>query len=98
MARTAPFTQRVGSGLPNMIIDGEVPESARIGLINVLASLVDKGYVRDWGELATASLYAERRLKEEFPNCGYDDICNAIIREMEWGRFYIFCERVYTVL
>ena len=99
MSRRIPFTQRFGTGLPTAPLDKDVPESARIGLINILIKLVQADYVSSWSTLTSEILHTGRQLRQEFDDRMSDeDICIVTIKELRWDRFYIFCERVYRVL
>jgi hypothetical protein len=101
MTRPIPFSQRFGTGLPTAPLDKNVPESARIGLLNILGKLTRNDYIATWFVIATEALYVGRRLRQEFPNDSQnsdEDICISLIKEISWDKFYIFCEKIYTVL
>lgn len=92
-----PFNQRFGVGLPPVPLDKEVPDSARIGLLNILRALCeDRSYI-GWPTLSTAALYAARREKADF-HCPPEEILNRLVKTMEWHQLYSFCERAYTQL
>lgn len=97
MPKAVPFTQRFGTGIPARQLDREVPDSARIGLIGVLGKLVKKNYVADWSALATEALHTGRKLSQDF-QMEDPDTCTAVIKELSWDKFYIFCEKVYRLL
>jgi len=97
VSKRIPFTQRFGTGLPNVPVDKEVPESARIGLISILSRLVQKTYISDWDMLASEALHTWRRLSSEFTDSG-EYICTLGVKALAWDRFYVFCERVYRIL
>lgn len=96
MSRRIPFTQRFGTGLPTTPIDRDVPESARIGLIHILNKLVRANYISSWADLALEALHTDRQWW--YDQMSDQDACIAIIRELQWDKFYIFCERIYRIL
>ncbi len=98
MSQSIPFNQRFGMGLPERPLDKEVPKSARIGLLGILNKLEKKNLVLSWSAFATEALHVGRRLSKEFPAISDEDICEAILKELPWDKFYIFCERVYRLL
>lgn len=98
MPSTIPFTQRLGIILPGPPIAADVPESARIGLINLLSDLISRHYIDGWYDLEPVALYVGRRLESEFAAGYYGDTCVQIIKDMEWHKFYTLCERVYGLL
>lgn len=98
MSKTIPFNQRFGTDLPQRPLDKEVPESARIGLINLLEKLIDQGYISYWPVLTREALLTARRLRSDFQKQNDQDICIVVIKELPWDRFYIFCEKAFQVL
>ncbi len=99
MSTTVPFNQRFGTGLPDRPVDNEVPESARIGLIGILAKLVRKHCIYSWESLDQEALHTARRLQQDIdPTLNHEDTCILIVKELQWDKFYIFCERVYRIL
>lgn len=101
MTKPIPFSQRFGTGLPTAPLEKDVPESARVGLLNILGGLVRNDYISAWPVIVTEALHVGRRLRQEFPDSSPDadeDICITIVKEMPWDKFYVFCEKVYTVL
>jgi hypothetical protein len=100
MTKPIPFPQRFGTGLPATPLDKDVPESARVGLLSLLGKLVRNDYIATWFVISTEALHVARRLRQEFPSDLSDDedICVTVVKEMPWDKFYIFCEKTYTVL
>ena len=99
MSGRIPFTQRFGTGLPSTPLDRDVPESARTGFINILGRLVRQNYISSWSDLASEALHTGRRLRQEIDDSmGDHDLCIAIIKTLQWDRFYVLCERVYRIL
>jgi hypothetical protein len=98
MNKVIPFNQRFGTDLTSRPLDKEVPASARIGLIGLLSKLIDQGYIPGWYSLVREVLLVARRLKQEFESTGEEEICVAIIKELAWDKFYVFCEKIYKTL
>lgn len=91
-----PFNRRFGTGLPTPPLDKDVPESARIGLINILDKLIRNDYLYSWNLLANEALLVGRKLRQDFDEHTQDqEICTTIIKSFYWDRFYIFCENLY---
>lgn len=94
-----PFNRRFGTGLPTPPLDKDVPESARIGLINILDRLIRYDYLHSWNFAATEALLVGRRLRQDFDEHTQDqDICISILKSFSWDKFYIFCENLYEYL
>jgi hypothetical protein len=98
MSKVIPFNQRFGADLIGRPLDKEVPASARIGFIGILSKLIDQGYIPGWYSLVREVLLVARRLKQEFASTGDEEICVAVIKELAWDKFYVFCEKVYKTL
>jgi hypothetical protein len=98
MNKVIPFNQRFGTDLVGRPLDKEVPGSARIGLIGILSNLIDQGYIPGWHILVREVLLVARRLKQDFETTDNEEICIAVIKELSWDKFYIFCEKVYKAL
>jgi hypothetical protein len=101
MSKPVPFSQRFGTGFPTRPLDKEVPGTAHIGLISILFKLAKKDYVSDWSAISDELLHTSRRLRDEFSdiqNIDDQEICKIVIRELQWEKFYIFCERVFKIL
>lgn len=98
MNKVIPFNQRFGADLIGRPLDKEVPASARMGLIGILSKLIDQGYIPGWYSLVREALLVARRLKQEFESTGDEEICTAVIKELAWDKFYVFCEKVYKTL
>jgi hypothetical protein len=96
--KTVPFAQRFGIASPSPLIDRDFPDSARVGLVHILAKLVDHDYVLSWSVLSEESLLVARRLKQDFENATDQYICVTLVQEMAWDKVYVFCEKAWKVL
>jgi len=97
MHTSIPFNQRFGTGLPDRPIDKDVPDSACIGLLGILDKLQQKTYVESGDALCTEALLVARRRKSEFTARSDEEICETVVKDLLWDKFYIFCERVYRL-
>lgn len=100
MPKIIPFTQRFETGLSTLPLDKEVPESARIGLINILDKLIRYGFLYSWFIPMSEAVSVGRRLRQDFEESYEEDqdICISIIKELSWDKFYILCEKIYEYL
>jgi hypothetical protein len=99
MPMRVPFNRRFGTGTPTPPVDGEVPDTARIGLIHILDMLVSMDFIYSWHPVAMAALRIARRLRQDFDHdAEHQDIAISIIRELSWDQFYSFCERLFECL
>jgi len=99
---TAPFSSRVRG--THRQIDSDFPANARVGLLHLLAELIDKGYIDNWipfakelqrlGRLSPVQYdsQATAHLKQ-----ARNDAANAL-EGLGWERCYDFCERLYSFL
>ncbi|WP_323011277.1 hypothetical protein [Castellaniella sp.] len=85
-------------------IDADFPPSARIGLLHLLADLVERRYLPDWTVVAR-----ELHRVGRFTLVKYDASSVASVEEaredtevalegLEWAKVYDFCERLYSHL
>ncbi len=96
MPRVIPFTQRFRTGSPSAPLDKEVPETARIGFVNILGRLIRRDFLYSWFIPASEALMVGRHLRQDFDDQVQDeDIFISIIKELRWDRFYILCEKIY---
>lgn len=95
-----PFSQRTGG--PRAWIEDDWPETARMGLLNVLHDLVEKGYVDGWSSLDKELRRIARQSyahydpnKAESASIAYRS-AEAILATLQWPRVFDFCERLYS--
>lgn len=97
-----PFSSRHRG--PNAHIDNDVPESARNGLLHLLHDLVDKGYVRNWGDIARELQRLVRDKPLRYAPNDLDDMRSAtiaaerILMQMPWPKVFDFVERLHSHL
>ncbi|GAB4579576.1 MAG: hypothetical protein Fur0022_23140 [Anaerolineales bacterium] len=90
MEKSVPFNLRFGTGVPSSPIDKDAPQSARIGLINIIDKLIRDACFYSWTNIANEALLVGRRLRQEFQNESDEQICISILNEISWEKFYIF--------
>lgn len=99
---TAPFSARVRG--THRQIDSDFPASARVGLLHLLAELIEKGFIDNWIPFAREL----QRLGRLSP-IQYDRQATAHLKQarndaadaldsLSWERCYDFCERLYSFL
>src|ERR1700686_1012014 len=81
-------------------IDGEVPASARVGLMHLLAEAVRKEYIEGW-HVVTMELQRIARLSPLIDWSQEDSIkakleAEEIVDNLPWERVYDFCERLHS--
>jgi hypothetical protein len=99
---TAPFSARVHG--THRQVDSDFPVGARVGLLHLLAELIEKGYIDNWipfarelqrlGRLSPVQYdgQATAHLKQ-----ARNDVADAL-EGLIWERCYDFCERLYSFL
>lgn len=98
----APFSARVRG--THRQIDSDFPASARVGLLHLLAELIEKGFIDNWIPFAREL----QRLGRLSP-IQYDHQATAHLKQarndaadalgaLSWERCYDFCERLYSFL
>lgn len=98
----SPFSVR--SRGPTALIVGEVPETARVGLLHLVDELIESKFVDGWIRVARAL----RRIAREPPmtyNPSYvpsiqearDDV-ERLLNQLPWARFFDFCEMLHSNL
>src|SRR5579884_3602811 len=91
---TSPFSSR-NRGAHSQI-DNDFPESARIGLLHIIHSLVERQYMSGWEGIAREL----QRIARVPPPLNLStaqarDACEKILSEMPWEKVFDFCERLY---
>lgn len=97
-----PFSARVRG--PHHQADGSFPDTARAGLLHLLADLVDREYVANWIVVAR-ELHRIGRLELQ----SYDPSsvssqekaqadATFALQNLPWAKVYDFCERLYSQL
>lgn len=82
----------------------EFPSTARIGLLHLLADLVELGYVGGWIPVARELERIERVSPSEYQSSNVSDVKEAranvesILSKMAWDKVFDFCERLYSHL
>jgi len=99
---TPPFSARVRG--THRQVDSDFPVGARVGLLHLLAELIEKGYIDNWipfarelqrlGRLSPVQYdgQATAHLKQ-----ARNDVADAL-EGLIWERCYDFCERLYSFL
>ena len=83
-------------------IDGEVPATARVGLLHLLAEAVREDYVEGW-HVVTMELQRIARLSPLIDWSQKDSIkakleAEEIVENLPWEKVYDFCERLHSHL
>lgn len=97
-----PFSARNRG--PHMQVVVEFPSTARIGLLHLLADLVELGYVGGWIPVARELERIERVSPSEYQSSNVSDVKEAranvesILSKMAWDKVFDFCERLYSHL
>lgn len=92
-----PFNQRFGIEV-NKVIHNDFPQTARVGLFNLLSILVEGNCV-SWRAIRNELLRTARIEYNDIDEYLYINDCKDMLYDMEWHKIFIFCERVYkTVL
>lgn len=98
----APFSARVRG--THRQVDSEFPASARVGLLHLLAELIEKGFIDNWIPFAR-----ELQRLGRLPPVQYDGQTVAHLKQarndatvaldgLSWERCYDFCERLHSFL
>ena len=88
----------------NRQIDGDVPASARNGLLHLLYDLVEKSYVGDWIPVAKELHRIGRLTPTEYDSRSVPSIrqaradAEAAVASLHWQKVYDFCERLHSHL
>jgi len=79
------------------MIDSDFPESARIALWFVLRRTVELNRTEGWVRIAEEILRLHRQ-KKSYEEHEAADLSFSILKELDWTKVYIFCERAYEKL
>lgn len=87
----------------NWIVE-EFPDTARNGLLHVLAEAIEKNYLRDWFVVAKELRRISRVAPADYNETSIQSIRQArhdaetLLNQLDWDRSYDFCERLYSHL
>lgn len=104
MIQTSPIPFSARTNQSHRQVDADFPDTARAGLLHLLADLVEKRYVADWVviarelhrtgrfELVSYDTSSVSSLKQAQANA------TSALQKLEWPKIYDFCERLYSRL
>ena len=80
------------------LVDGDVPETARMGLIHVINGGIRRGLIAGWSA-AVGELQRIARLRPEmYSDSAAPRVAENILGGLPWDRVYDFCERIHNYL
>lgn len=94
-----PFSAR--STGPRALIDGEVPATARMGLLHIIQDLVERRFVAGWPVIAREFQRIARVPPERYASHNVDAAkrastdAQALLEDIPWAKVFDFCERLH---